>query len=64
MLLRQLVLGDVYADDGTALHAEFPEDSLCDLTIEVADVAGGLLVPVEAAHVSHRRTRPALAPRK
>ena len=45
--LRQLVLRHVHVHHRPALHAQLPEQRLGHLRVEVADVAGGLLVAVE-----------------
>ena len=47
MLICNLVSRDVHVGDRAGLQEEFPDDLLVDARLQVADVDGSFLIPLE-----------------
>ena len=55
MLIGDFVSGEMNIDDRAALYKEFPEQTLGDFLIKIANINGSLLVAfVKGGDLSHR----------
>lgn len=58
MLIGDFISGKMNVNDGSALNKEFPEETLSDFLIEIADIDGSLLVAfVERGDLGHELMR-------